>query len=139
MAELQCPGYKNAQQNGEYGNARVAHFAVTLAALATTDLMLLGQLPGSIKIHRISLKSADLGTGNTLDIGYRYLRSTDGTAVLDGFFNNLDTSAAALANSMVLGPINIAQGNGVELTLSTAGAVATGQVDLFVEYDYLGQ
>jgi hypothetical protein len=139
MAEIQSPGYKNPQQNGEYGNARVAHFAVTLAALATTDLVLLGQLPGGSKITRVSLKAADLGTGNTLDIGYRYQRAADGAAALDGFFNNLDTSAAALANSMVLGPINIANGQGVDVTLSTAGAVATGQVDLFVEYVWNGQ
>lgn len=138
MADIQSPGYKAQQQNGEYGNARVAVFSVTLAAFATTDLMLLGTLPGSIRIHRVTAKTGDMGGAQTMDIGYRYITTADGTSDPDGFFDGIDTGTAAATNTYV-GPLSIAQGNGVEVVAAPIGAAATGQLDVIVEYDYIGQ
>ena len=138
MADIQSPGYKNAQANGEYGNARVAVFSVVLDAFPTTDLMELGVLPGGSRIHRVTAKTADMGDAQTMDIGYRYLRAADGTSDPDGFFDGIDTGTAAAVNTFV-GPLTIANGQGVEVVLAPIGAAATGAVDVIVEYEWVGQ
>jgi hypothetical protein len=138
MADVQSPGYKNAQQNGEYGNARVAIMSVALAAFATTDLALLGQLPGSCRIHRVTAKTGDMGAAQTMDIGYRYKVTAEGTSDPDGFFDGIDTGTAAATNTYV-GPVTIAAGQGVDIVAAPIGAAATGQLDVIIEYEYLGQ
>ena len=138
MADRQASGYKTVRQAGEYGNACVAVFSGLFAADAAATVLQLGQLAGSVRIHRVTAKTADMGGAQTMDIGYRYLQSSDGLDDPDGFFDGIDTGTAAAVNTFV-GPVEIAQGNGIEIVASNIGAAATGQIDVIVEYEYLGQ
>jgi hypothetical protein len=138
MADRQGANYKTVQQAGEYGNACVAVFEDAFAADAAATVLQLGKLAGSVTIHRVTAKTGDMGAAQTMDIGYRYLTSGDGTSDPDGFFDGIDTGTAAATNSWV-GKLDIAQGNGIELVASNIGAAATGAIILIVEYVYNGQ
>ena len=138
MADRQGVNYKTVQQNGEYGNACVAVFEDAFAADTADTVLQLGQLAGSVVIHRVTAKTADLGGAQTMDIGYRYLTATDGTSDADGFFDGIDTGTAAATNTFV-GPTRIANGHGVEIVAQNIGAAATGAIAVIVEYTYVGQ
>lgn len=138
MAEFQGPKYKTLQQAGEYGNANVAVLDFTFAAHAAASIALLGQLAGGITIHRVTAVAADMGGAQTMDIGYRYLQSTDGTSDPDGFFDGIDTGTAASENTFN-GAIDIAEGRGIEILAQNIGAAATGLLQVIVEYTYNGQ
>lgn len=138
MAEFQGPNYKTVQPNGEYGNARVAVLGYLFAGEAASSIALLGKLPGSCKIHRVTAKSADMGGAQTMDIGYRYVTTADGTSDPDGFFDGIDTGTAAAVNTFN-GPLDIAAGDGVEIIAQNLGAAATGQLYVTIEYEWRGQ
>lgn len=138
MADRQGANYKTVQQAGEYGNACVAVFEDAFAADAAGTVLQLGKLAGSVVIHRVTAKTADMGGAQTMDIGYRYLTGSDGTSDPDGFFDGIDTGTAAATNTWV-GKLAVAQGHGIELVAQNLGAVATGAITLIVEYVYIGQ
>ena len=137
MAEFNGPDFKTLQHAGEYGNLCAAVLAYTYAAEAAGSIVKFGQLAGGITITRVFMKSADLGGAQTYDLGYRYLTSGDGTSDPDGFLDGVDTGTAAAANTYN-GPLEIAEGDGIEIVGTNIGAAATGLVEVIVEYIYNG-
>jgi hypothetical protein len=138
MAEVKLQSYKTLQQNGEYGNACIAILAGTLVAAAASDISLLGQIPGGSTIVRVTAAVDDMGGAQTMDIGYRYLKPGEGVDDPNGFFPGADTGTAAFAG-VFTGPLEIADGCGVEIMAQNLGAVASGDISLMVEYVYHGQ
>jgi hypothetical protein len=138
MADRMGKGFKTVQQAGEYGNACVATFKDVFAADAAGTVLQLGQLAGSVSIFRVTAVTGDMGSAQTLDLGYRYNTPTDGTSDPDAFFDGIDTGTAAATN-VFNGIVDIAAGNGIELVASNLGDAATGAIDVIVEYIYHGQ
>ena len=138
MAERKGVNFNTLQQAGEYGNANVAVFKDAFAADAAGTILRLGKLAGGISIHRVTVKTADMGDAQTMDVGYRYLTETDGTDDPDAFLDGIDTGSAAATNEFV-GKEDIANGDGVEIVASNIGAEATGEIIVIVEYTYRGQ
>jgi hypothetical protein len=139
MAERKGQNYKTLQQAGEYGNACVAVLSALFAADPAATIVLMGQLAGGITITRVTVVHADLGSAQTMDIGYRYLDANDGgTDDPDGFFDGIDTGTAA-GEAVKNGPIEIVDGCGIEILAQNLGDAATGQVDVIIDYVYNGQ
>ena len=138
MADRQGANYKTVQQAGEYGNACVAVFEDAFAADAASTILQLGKLAGSVTIHRVTTITDDMGGAQTMDVGYRYLTSGDGTSNPDAFEDGIDTGTAAATNTWT-GKEDIAAGNGVEIVAQNIGAEATGAITVIVEYVYNGQ
>lgn len=137
MAEFTGPNYRTIQHNGEYGNLSVAVLSYEYAAEAAASVVKFGVLPGGITITRVFMKSADLGSAQTYDLGYRFLNDADGTDDTDGFLDGVDTGTAAAENTFN-GPLSIAEGGGVEVVGTNIGDAATGLVEVLVEYVYNG-
>lgn len=138
MADRQGKNFRTVQQAGEYGNACVAVFQDAFAADAAGTILQLGRLAGSIDIHRVTVKTADMGSAQTMDVGFRYLNSADGTSNPDAFADGVDTGTAAAVNTWV-GKESIAAGEGVEIVAQNIGDAATGEIIVIVEYNYKGQ
>lgn len=138
MADRQGANYKTLQQNGEYGNACRAIFVDAFAADADGTVLQLGQLPGNCTITRVVTITGDMGGAQTMDIGYRYLKSSEGTSDPDAFEDGIDTGTAAATNTFE-GVVNIAKGQGVEVVATNIGAAATGAISVIVDYVYHGQ
>ena len=139
MAEFDGPNYKTLQPNGEYGNARVAVLKYEAAGEAAGSVLKLGKLPGASLIHDVVLFHDDLGTGNTLDLGYRYLTAADGTSDDNYWFDNKDTATAGARAASAAEPVRIANGDGVEIIATTASAAVTGTIYAIVSYIWEGQ
>lgn len=139
MAEYTGPDYRTIPQSGEYGNARVATFTFEATGQAAASVLLLGTLPGNAKIHNVILQHDDLGTGNTLDVGYRYKVTAEGTSDTDYWFDAQDTATAAARVTSSAWPVTIAPGQGVEVVAVANSAAVTGTISLTVEYTWLGQ
>lgn len=137
MAERNGATAKKTAMNGTYGNACVARLNDVLAADAIADTIVLGELPGSAVVYRSTLKNAALGASTTISIGYRYKDSADGSNALTAFHNAKATDSAG--SQETLGPIEIAKGSGVEIVATVGGGAATGRIDNFLEYEYVGQ
>lgn len=138
MAERKGVNFNTLQQAGEYGNANVAVFKDAFAGDAAGTILRVGKLAGGTSIHRVIVKTADMGDAQTMDVGYRYLTETDGTDDPDAFLDGIDTGSAAATNEFV-GKEDIANGDGVEIVASNIGAEATGEIIVIVEYTYRGQ
>lgn len=138
MAEREAAGYRTIRHAGEYGNACLEVFEGEFAADAAATVLQLGKLSGAITITQVVAKTDDMGDAQTMDIGYRYLTTGDGTSDPDGLFDGIDTGTAAAVNTFY-GPLEIADGDGIELVASNIGAAATGTIVLIVSYKYNGQ
>jgi len=138
MAERQAQNYRTIQHSGEYGNCRMAVLEDTLAADGIADVIQLGQIAGSSRIVDVILYNAALGASTTLDVGYRYLTTADGTDDENGFIAAQDTSSA-VRTSMAGDVDTIADGDGVEIVAVVGGAAATGKITVVVLYDWVGQ
>jgi len=139
MAEFTGPDYKTLQPSGEHGNARVAIFNYETAGETAGSIYKLGVLPGSARVYRVTLQHDDLGTGNTVDLGYRYLNSADGTSDPDYWFAAQDTATAAAKVTSAAFAVTLAVGDGAEVLLTGNTAALTGTVQVIVEYDWIGQ
>jgi len=138
MAEREAAGYRKVRHAGEYGNANTEVFKGTFAADAAATILKLGKMSGAITITSVVAKTDDMGLAQTMDIGYRYLTTGDGTSDPDGLFDGIDTGTAAAVNTFN-GPLEIAVGDGIELIAQNLGDAATGDVALIVNYIYNGQ
>lgn len=138
MAEREAAGYRKVRHAGEYGNACIEVFLGAFAADAAATILKLGTLSGAVTITSVVAKTDDLGLAQTMDIGYRYLDSGDGTDDPDGLFDGIDTGTAAAVNTFN-GPLDIADGGGIELVAQNIGDAATGNISLIVNYVFNGQ
>lgn len=139
MAEFTGPNYGTLQASGEHGNARVAILKYEAAGEAAGSIFKLGKLPGAAFVHDVVCFHDDLGTGNTIDVGFRYLTTTDGSSVDNYWFDNKDTATAAARTVSAAEPILIANGDGAEVIVTTAGAAVTGTIYVIASYDWIGQ
>lgn len=137
MAERQGLTFNTVQQNGEYGNASVALLNDLLAADAIADTIVLGKLPGGSSIFAAAMINAALAASTTISLGYRYIDSADGSDDLTAFHSAVSTSSAA-RTEFAGAPVEIADGNGVEIVATVGGAAATGALDAVLEYVYNG-
>ncbi len=138
MADIEGKNLRTLQHNGEYGNARVAILQHTLAAAQIGDVVVLGKLPGGVRIHTSTLRNAALGASSTLTLGYRYINAAEGSDATAGLLAATATSSAARTTGAV-DVVDIATGSGVEIVSVVAGGAATGAISAIIEYDYPGQ
>ena len=139
MAEFTGPDYKTLQANGQHGNARVAILKYEAAGEAAASILKLGKQPGAAFVYDVVCFHDDLGTGNTIDVGFRYVTTADGTSDDNYWFDNKDTATAGARTVSAAEPVLIADGNGVEIIVTTAGAAVTGTIYVIVAYDWVGQ
>lgn len=138
MAEFNGPNLNTLQQNGEYGNARVAILQYTCAGEAAASVLVLGKIPGASRIYSVALYNAALGSGVTVSVGTRYLVAAEGTGSATAFTNaTVCTSAGRTVSASDV--VEIAKGKGVEIIATTGVGAATGKISVIVEYEYLGQ
>lgn len=138
MAEFTGPNYRTLQKADAHGNLNCAILSYEYAGEAAGSIVKFGKLSGAVTITRVFMKFDDLGAAQTYDLGYRYLNSADGTDDPDGFVDGQDTGTAA-GSATYNGPLEVAEGGGIEIVGTNIGDAATGTVEIIVEYIYRGQ
>ena len=84
------------------GRLRVCYDTYELTAdLAAGDKIYLGRLPKGAKVFNAILAFDDLDTsGGTIDLGYEYVNSADGSNDQDGFLAACDVTSAGIEGSV---------------------------------------
>ena len=97
MADIFATGYSSPNSfSAEMGNAFIATFSHASAAAAAGDKIYMGILPAGVRIDLVRANFSDTGTGNTVDVGYEPVDGSTPSAVLNYWWNDLDTASAAL-------------------------------------------
>lgn len=135
MTTFVAPSVARIQTSGEYGNLAVAHGTYTAAAAAINDQVYLVRLYPGTKIYNVRLINAALGASTTVDVGFKYLNGEAGDSAT-GFLTATATNAAAATLSAVA-PVTLAYDAYIVATFK--GAVATGLIDVIVQYEFVGQ
>lgn len=123
---------------GTFGNASRAVFSYTFASAAANDIAILGKIPKYSTVTGVTLYTADLGTGTTMDIGYR-TAELDGTLTTDEdyWIDGCDTATAAAVfthATLIREPVTFTEE--IYITAKNIGAVATGKITVVVDYIY---
>lgn len=133
MPTKKAPSAFKAQYNGSHGNASRTELFDNLAATAAETVVELGRFAPGVIVDEFRLVHGALGAGVTLDIGVIYPM---GDAVdAPEAFGNFDVAAAGTK-----------KWEGVPkrfdrefmLVATVKGAVATGRIDLVVDYRNIG-
>lgn len=127
MANIFAPGYPTPNQfAAEKGNAFIATFQIASAAANSTDKIYLGVLPAGVRIDLVRGSFGDTGTGNTIDVGYEPDDDAAPAAVLDYWWNDLDTATAAVPTAWsTAAPIMFDRPVRVVLTVNSANLAGT--------------
>lgn len=92
------------------------------ADLAAADKIYLGRLPKGAKVYKAMLAFDDLdGSGGTIDLGYEYVNSADGSNDADGFLAAVDVTSAGIVST---GETALVDSVGLEMA-GEANVVAT--------------
>ena len=121
-----------------YGNRWGDSNKVTLsAALATTDVIVLMDVPAGVRLETLRFYNEDMDTGASVvyDIGYR-TKMVDGTQTdLDYFSNDATTLQAATTSwqELVFEPVMFNEPVEIVLIASVAPAGQSGSKSIFVQ------
>lgn len=97
MADIFAPGYPSPNAfSAEKGNAWIGHFEYLAATGNSADKVYLGVIPAGVAVHFVRGNFGDTGTGNTIDLGYEPIDGGLPAAVLNYWWNDLDTASAAV-------------------------------------------
>lgn len=119
---------------GSWGNDSVSLPKRTLAAAAINDKVYLGIIPAESKLHTVELVHGALGASTTLALGWE---NVDGTAG-GGATEFLAAAASASAGRRAYTGFPLETTKDIYVYATVAGAVATGDVQLVAQYEYIG-
>jgi len=131
---MKAPTRETQVMNGTYGDANIAVMYVTFAGEGAGTVVEMGALPPTAQVTDVVIKHDALGGSVTLKAGYS---SIDESVAADDdyFMTGVDASAAGRADSIAQ-PIEFVTPS--LITLTTAGAAATGTATVLVSYKYRG-
>ncbi len=135
MAKIEAPTMRNQVTNGTFGDANAAHSYAELSAAQIGDVVDLVRLPPGTRVDDVKFVHGALGALTTLSMGYRYEDAANGAAV-PAHFLAAGASAAAGTRRSDAAPIEFDYP--VILTVTVAGAAATGRIDALTGYVYRG-
>ena len=116
---------------GEYGNVVQYVYEIAKGASAT-DVLRMGRIPAGIRVTDVRLKSADTGTGNTLDVGYSPADGTAPTANANYWWDNLDTATAAVDVRSTAEPIRFERDVWLDILVNSANLTGTPKIVVVV-------
>lgn len=97
MADVFAAGYPTPNAfSAEKGNAWIGNFEIVSAAANSGDKIYLGIIPAGVRVDLVRGSFGDTGTGNTIDVGYEPVDGSTPSAVLNYWWNDLDTATAAV-------------------------------------------
>lgn len=130
MANLYSSTYKTSPGfSAEKGNAFVADFEADMAA-ASTDVIHVGVLPAGVRITMVRIIAEDTGSTSTIDVGYAPEDGTTPTAVPAYWWNDLDTSGAAVAAFSSAYPVQFDKPVRVTVLVNSADFTGTPRISL---------
>ncbi|EDX0374225.1 hypothetical protein GTL21_005023 [Salmonella enterica] len=121
-----APTFHENVYQGAHGNESVAESFVGLKNVAADTVVHLLRLPIGMRINSVQLVSDAMGAGVTVTV-----KSGDHELI-----SNEDVHSA-VARNVVIEPYST-QTDGELLTVTTAGAVATGKLNILVRYSVVG-
>ena len=119
-----------------FGNAWLGSNKVTpAAALGTSDVVVLMDVPAGVELHTLFFRGGDFDTGTTLDykIGYR-TKLPGGSATDDDYFTASNTALRAATTSwqeLVFDPIKFNEPVEIILTPTAAATGVSGTPSVF--------
>jgi hypothetical protein len=124
------------------GRVRIAYGEYEASALTAGDVIEMFNLPSGARVIEGTLFNDALGASTTLAVGHAAYSNADGTAVpldADEFSaaaSSATAGARAIANTLALGAGTVidADENGYPVTVTLAGAAATGTIVLIMKY-----
>ncbi len=134
MATINAPTLSDIQYSGDCPLA-YAHGKLTLASAAIADKVRLVKLYAGTKIHDCRMINAALGASTTVSVGYEYVNgeaSADAAAVLAA------TSTSSAASTRMANAPFILQYDAY-VTATIGGGVATGLLEVDLEYEFKGK
>lgn len=131
--EIDAPTMGQKNYNGAFGNASASHLFVSLSAAAIGSVVNLGHFSGGTRIDDLKVISEALGASTDIDIGVTY---PSGETVDDlAKFMSIDTVVAK--TSGYDGKPEQPPESFI-LTATVRNAIATGRVDVLVNYSFVG-
>lgn len=134
MATINAPSLQDTLYSGDCPLA-VAHGYITLAAAAVADKVRLNKVYAGTKVFGAKIISGALGAGVTVSLGFEYVNGEAGGSATA--FLNAATRAAAGKDESAAAPVVLAYDAYIIATIG--GAVATGQLDSVLTYEFEGK
>lgn len=120
---------------GTFGNASLAVFTYELSSAAADDVIYFGKLPKYATVTSVRVWFDDLGTGCTLDVGYKTAEINGSlTADPDYWLADQDVATAASVALSTAWPVTLSEETYVTGLIESASA--SGTVTVVVEYLY---
>ena len=116
---------------GEYGNVVQYVYEVEKAANAA-DVIFMGKIPAGIRVTNVRAQFADIGTGNTLDVGYAPADGAAPTAVANYWWNDLDAASAAVDAVSASAPIRFERDVWLQILVNAQNLTGTPKLTLIV-------
>jgi hypothetical protein len=130
MADLYSSTYKTAAGfSAEMGNAWTADFEADMAA-ASADVIYVGVIPAGVRVTQVRIISEDTGSTSTIDVGYAPEDGTTPTAAPNYWWNDLDTSGAAVAGFSSAYPVQFDKPVRVRILVNSADFTGTPRISL---------
>lgn len=133
MAQVFASSARNANYNGTHGNASRTDLKYKNAATPINTVVVLGQFPAGMSIDGLRIVHGALGAGVTIDVGVSYPNGDAADA--PALFGNFDVAAAGVKEWKDK-PVRVERD--CYLTYTVKGAQASGDVDVMVDYRFLG-
>lgn len=130
MADIFAPTYKKAAGfASNYGNAWTADYEYDGAA-NSGDVIYMGVIPAGVRVTQVRIISEDTGTSVTLDVGYTPEDGTTPAESLAYWWNDLDTSAAAVNSFSAAYPVQFDKPVRVRILVNAANFTGTPRISL---------
>lgn len=134
MATINAPSLQDTLYSGDCPLA-VAHGYITLASAAVADKVRLNKVYAGTKVFGAKIISGALGAGVTVSLGFEYVNGEAGGSATA--FLNAANRAAAGKDESAAAPVVLAYDAYIIATIG--GAVATGQLDSVLTYEFEGK
>ena len=132
MATLYSPDANNKLlHTGDHGNAVIYTYEYDAAA-SSADVLRLGKIPAGTRVTSVRLIGEDTGTSVTLDVGYAPADGTAPTAAPSYWWNDLDTSTAAVDVTSGSLPIRFERDVWLEALVNSANFTGTPKLTFIV-------
>ena|SRR6266511_2338657 len=136
MANITALTCNNTPPTPSDGGPTVHFGQITLAAAQIADVVRLCVIPAGAKVYDVALINAALGASVTGSVGYAPVDGVNPAASAAAFIAAGTALTAAAKTRSTNAPVKFDYD--VYLTLTIAGAAATGLVDGIVEYESVG-
>lgn len=137
MADIYTPSFTATPFAAEKGNAWTADFEADLAA-NSTDVIYVGVVPAGVRVTGVRIIAEDTGTSVTLDVGYEPAEGALPVASLNYWWNDLDTSAAAVNAMSAAYPIQFDRPVKIRILVNAANFTGTPRIALIFSGEMIG-